>query len=1571
MSARYKPPPRWRRPKKPKTEAKVIRITVDKKDFRDVEDSDFSSDEDLIFLPNGQAAVKSQLTPSAINQIASINTQDESSSDDDFLRATKKRKVSKQRESNRAEPKTSIPESSKPSGSNENTIENARPQIDQLISEKDLVSASLSPSLTSLPSRPSSNTSILPLPSESTSSADSKKLEQSEAEPEIKWKAPAAVLPGSLAPYVSHKPPSAPYKRARSPSTGEVIVSTPRNDPQPTVNHGPRKFRAPDDESSDSDSYVTHVVGHIGRSPPSHGAAHPYKPTVFADRGKFRAPDDESSDSEGFARPVARLLAPSSTRTVGNSYAARNVSPARPGRFQSADDNLSDSESNSRSAAYHSFTRSTTNDLKPLSGWQSAKSPWAKPNESEDLNGEISDSDGRSRPTAYSVPARPASSSTKLLPTSTSRQPVQAVSSKPGRFKVPDEESPDSDSYSPPTSTCEPANKVAQRPPTSTSWQPVQAAPSKPNHFRGPTEESSNPGSYSPLASTQAFNVAVPLWSDSTPLQNDKSNDRDAEIKSDKYLRSSVWNTNSRSASEMSRPGSSATRTTRPLPSVKSSRFRNPDEEWSDSESYYRSSNSISPPPAARYGNSSQPTRFKGADEEPSDSDTDHLRRTEQAQRPLAFVAALAKRGSSSIDQSQNLSASQLTSQTKKNVPSSRFQAPDEFFSKLDRHAVPSWTFQQPRPTLFKSGHRQQLPPALPIASQRQNSTTERIKTSPPPQVSNSDLSREASTTRRPTRFDVKNPTDLNKSRKVSDVHDRSFLSERISSSSVGKDPARLTVAQDSSDLVKIEPQDDWTIKVEERSRPPVGAARSTDESNMAEDVMAKLGQAVNINGFDLYSLMSKDSFFADVSKLITPTDTRKSSDPRLKLEDATIKTETPSEEDGLHLEPEVQTRERRRTVRRVTLRESETVKSESIKSEPNISGYIDPDFEEFDAYDETLELAQVSRAINHDTYDTARPKSRLRQARAVVDLNEDLIRTLKTVSDPLQRRPYLPANSRSFLRSVRFWDEFKNYRGMTIHVDFLPWEYDMLVGALKGKTTLTKLAALLPGRTVHDLVRFIEDGMHFEDKPSFIIVPTEGQFQSTSGVKMPFLATREIARGRTPQKAFDDAMLRRFHTIRTSTSGSGETLSIAFSHDGKYFAIGNTASEDQYNREGNLICGQVDTGDIHLLDKHKKIKENTQEALFCTVSSVRFSKVGNFLYSAGYDGVVRSWNAGTRRTIDKLDVGHVTVMNNFMSRNQEFILSGNSKGMTYLIGVNDDHSFGSRQPIKPLSKKSPSVSCMDLLGSHKAVIGYEQQSLNGSLNGFAVVHDFESKATTKLPVDAFYSDVCSHNTLPYFAISNTTGSGKSHFRLFNYGNGSEALPRENLSFVTPQKDVNKITMSHDLILGTTSGTDGNTYVWDFRYTAKHLYCLSHGTSKATLDEDLPVDEADYGVECALWVPRHSRHLVTGSSDGCVKLWDLRSGNCVGDLLETQNGIMTAEFSPSGDDLFVGDVSGLIYQLSQVGSTPDNVQNFKIVRSVKHMSARTEGVDAANSLLESGMARVVTNTHGERSVWAF
>ncbi|KAK9447755.1 uncharacterized protein V1518DRAFT_73864 [Limtongia smithiae] len=603
-------------------------------------------------------------------------------------------------------------------------------------------------------------------------------------------------------------------------------------------------------------------------------------------------------------------------------------------------------------------------------------------------------------------------------------------------------------------------------------------------------------------------------------------------------------------------------------------------------------------------------------------------------------------------------------------------------------------------------------------------------------------------------------------------------------------------------------------------------------------------------------------------------------------------------------------------------------------------------DFEIFDPMDEYEEAERTSKRYANEMTPLqpyVRPRSLPKPTMAVprATIMASLLQYVDT-----SRTPYLSTGARDSLRRFGQWEALPALVGKRIHADFSAWELEQIIKAYRqhGFVDVESIAAILIRRSPEDVVRFIEDGCAIPERPTSIILRELGVRQSIE--LMPLLTKREIYADKRARSSANARSLTRFHGVRTTTRGSGDAMNIDFSPDSKYAAVGCVASFDSYSQSGNLMLVNLMTSGINLLDSHRYVSPNN-ESIYYTVSGVRFSQFSNMLFTASYDRTVRAWDAGTRRELAKIPLhGEPSLMRGGLFNRSELLAVGcaMATGVTQIIPVNveNENVFGTPHDIKIRDNDSRGlVTALDFLssrgGAAKIIAGYEMKvsdSVKPLASGVMISIDVKSMAMTKFSLRRPYTDIYVHPEEP-FIISSCTLPYTSYQRgstvnVFDFHNMSSKAPSPVCEIKSMQTDVNRVTLSRDMKYATSSGTDGSTYVYDMRSYGVPLHRLAHGTPRVAEHHDMQPEDYDTGVQVCLWPEQSLQHVITGSSDGCVKLWDIRTGNLVKDMLEVSSPIMGGEFSRDGETLLFGDSAGHLYELIQSGSVNDPMMNFTV-----------------------------------------
>lgn len=121
--------------------------------------------------------------------------------------------------------------------------------------------------------------------------------------------------------------------------------------------------------------------------------------------------------------------------------------------------------------------------------------------------------------------------------------------------------------------------------------------------------------------------------------------------------------------------------------------------------------------------------------------------------------------------------------------------------------------------------------------------------------------------------------------------------------------------------------------------------------------------------------------------------------------------------------------------------------------------------------------------------------------------------------------------------------------------------------------------------------------------------------------------------------------------------------------------------------------------------------------------------------------------------------------------------------------------------------------------------------------------------------------------------------------RVFDLEGGQPGQPIR--VFEGHQNDVNSVRFSPSGELLASCSDDRTVKVWNVgNPAAANLVHNLQGHNDA--------------VFVIRWSPRQPNLLLSGSNDGCIRIWDITSGFCVGSLKEHKDGISAASFSPDG-----------------------------------------------------------------------
>jgi len=420
-----------------------------------------------------------------------------------------------------------------------------------------------------------------------------------------------------------------------------------------------------------------------------------------------------------------------------------------------------------------------------------------------------------------------------------------------------------------------------------------------------------------------------------------------------------------------------------------------------------------------------------------------------------------------------------------------------------------------------------------------------------------------------------------------------------------------------------------------------------------------------------------------------------------------------------------------------------------------------------------------------------------------------------------------------------------------------------------------------------------------------------------------------------------------------TFTGASGDVGTVAWSPDGNIFAAGSYCIVDdssmQYNRYRNLLLGNFDNRTLLDLPFHfrKRVKPPTgpnsvhamhitqDPRLFETVSMVNFSPDGDYLYSVGYDHMLRAYKAKSdtikepalvfdhRNKVDLLAVSSgdtqflATGCQNIDTGVRIFRRRENDFQNVLSLSSNKAKANPHRRIFPTAMKWGMCPRTQDCL-----LVGFSSNSANNEEQNVGEVCVFDIARQIPIQISPSAGNIfdCTWSTTsPHCAVARTAASS-----LRNKGTKSEVLifrPDQQafksfgLNLECPAIDINDVVFCcHDYNYVAAGATDGRVYVWDQRNPDKILHVLHHGDPCSEIDPSIGRDQADTGVRFTNWGSTR-KALFTGSSDGVVKCWDIYRAPADAfqrDIASLNSGIMAGAFNKDYTRLLLGEVNGSV-----------------------------------------------------------
>ncbi|GAP87947.1 putative WD repeat domain-containing protein [Rosellinia necatrix] len=443
-------------------------------------------------------------------------------------------------------------------------------------------------------------------------------------------------------------------------------------------------------------------------------------------------------------------------------------------------------------------------------------------------------------------------------------------------------------------------------------------------------------------------------------------------------------------------------------------------------------------------------------------------------------------------------------------------------------------------------------------------------------------------------------------------------------------------------------------------------------------------------------------------------------------------------------------------------------------------------------------------------------------------------------------------------------------------------------------------------------------------------------------------------------------------------------------------FICGTTTHSDfhnqQYNRPGNLLLGSAVTNTLRAYPDHRIVRpvvssgDNAQQSMVASQDSWLFTSVVSSDYdpscdlgfTSSFDQTVKVWKPGH---------GSITTLGTWKHEGRvNFVVT--SKNGTGIVATAADVPTEAVRVYR-LDRSNISSSCYDSYSctrvhdedyvpsdkwayypaairwglapsvSHLLLIGYSPRSPTGEdheipedkldtgeLCLWNTITRAQVKVNSAKTQNVF--EVAWHPSRASFAAATSASQvlekidqpPRTQIRVFEMNSESGqygAIKTLDCAAI----DINELAMMPNCFLYSyvaAGCTDGKVYVWDTAGSDSPMCVLEHGDPIEPLVGER--EREDVGVKFTAWGTTTDR-LYTGSSDGVVKVWNIRHGNGtpIRNILEAQGPITSGAFSPDFTRLAIGDGSGRVCLLALEDSEEDDATPNPVSNSFLGMPA--------------------------------
>ncbi|KAF9358374.1 hypothetical protein BGX26_001899 [Mortierella sp. AD094] len=376
-----------------------------------------------------------------------------------------------------------------------------------------------------------------------------------------------------------------------------------------------------------------------------------------------------------------------------------------------------------------------------------------------------------------------------------------------------------------------------------------------------------------------------------------------------------------------------------------------------------------------------------------------------------------------------------------------------------------------------------------------------------------------------------------------------------------------------------------------------------------------------------------------------------------------------------------------------------------------------------------------------------------------------------------------------------------------------------------------------------------------------------------------------------------DMLLLKQSRSYNCATSfnyASGSVVDMAFKTSTFKLAIANVATQDIYNRPGNLLLCDLDKGSTMQLCGHEQPNQAADQQLAVTVNDIKLSYSNDFFISGADDHKTMIWNAETGECLNVLEdyrsrVNRVAVLED-SQKDQDIFATCSEEGLINIYSLDEygQVQAKNKQLVAPGGKRGISSISFgygyfwDCLAA--GMEGLDNGFNNDGLQGQVAFYDANiltrvavgqlgfrhvSSGTTSRSVSCL-----SFSPSGKYLVCGTSGrtnagddeQGDGILRVFDVQHAKEIE-----TALSGHEDVNLVEFSPCEQYIISCSNTNEVAVFDRRLLSQPLHRLCHQKR----DHD-----SNAGITSALWWPSglgtSQSMLVSGGGDGAVKLWDIR-----------------------------------------------------------------------------------------------